>query len=162
MTDQVFGKLKRIESGWLGKRTVDFGGKACAVEVLIQGDEDCEISDEQREAFECFMEKWPDSQTELIEELIRYYNEEERFSYGPEDEEEEEEWWPEIETKEALLEAVTLETIVVAEDFQMEDGRRIYLLFSRAWGGEDLDDNGIGVSYLDEEIEEIGYKDIAF
>ena len=37
-----------------------------------------------------------------------------------------------------------------------------YLLFSRKWGGEDLDDNGIGVCYINEEIDEIAYKDIAF
>lgn len=98
----------------------------------------------------------------LIEALIGYYNNEERFSYGPDSEEETSAWWPKIETKEALLQAVKLETIVVAEDFMMEDGRYIYLLFSRSWGGEDLDDNGIGVCFVDEKITEIGYKDIAF
>ena len=108
------------------------------------------------------MEKWPELQEKLIEALIEYYNEEQRFSYGPDDEEEAAEWWPEIETKEALLQAVTLETIVVAWDFMMNDGRCIYLLFSRTWGGEDLDDNGIGVCYINEEINEIAYKDIAY
>ncbi len=97
-----------------------------------------------------------------MDELIYYYNEEERFSYGPEDEEEAEEWWPEIETKDALLEAVTLESMVVAEDYMMDEGRRIYLLFSRAWGGEDLEDNGIGVCFINETIDEISYKEIAF
>ena len=55
-----------------------------------------------------------------------------------------------------------METIVVAEDFLMDEGRRIYLLFSKGWGGIDLDDNGIGVCCIDEKITEIGYKDIAF
>ena len=31
------------------------------------------------------------------------YNEGERFAWGPDDEKEFAEWWPEIETKEALL-----------------------------------------------------------
>ena len=44
----------------------------------------------------------------------------------------------------------------------MEDGRYIHLLFSRSWGGEDLDDNGIGVCFVNEEITEIGHKDITF
>lgn len=61
-----------------------------------------------------------------------------------------------------LLKAVSFETIVVAEDFLMDEGRRIYLLFSKDWGGKDLDDNGIGVCCIDEKITEIGYKDIAF
>lgn len=31
------------------------------------------------------MEKWPALQEHLFDSLIEYYNEEERFSYGPED-----------------------------------------------------------------------------
>ena len=108
------------------------------------------------------MEKWTLFQTELIEALIRYYNEKERFSHGPDNEKVKEEFWPEIETEESLLKTVALETIVVAEDFLMDEGRRIYLLFKKGWGGIDLDDNGIGVCGIDEKITEIGYKDIAF
>lgn len=136
------------------------------VDLLIeQSREESEITEKQHEAFEYFYKKWPELQPKLIEALITYYNEEERFAWGPDDEEEFAEWWPEIETKDALLQAVTLETIVVPWDFTMTEvkgGRYIYLLFSRSWGGEDLDDNGIGVGFLNEEIDEIAYKDIAF
>ncbi|MDE7478812.1 MAG: hypothetical protein K2M91_12855, partial [Lachnospiraceae bacterium] len=128
-------------------------------------DNEDEISQMQREAFLYFTEAWPDLQEKLIEALMKYYNEEERFSYGPDDEEELAEWWPEIETKEALLEAVTLETIVVASDRMMKkvkNGRCIYLLFSRSWGGEDWDDNGVGVCCVNEGVDEIAYKDIAY
>ena len=45
------------------------------------------------------------------------------------------EWWPEIETKEALLQTVTLETIVVAADFLMEDA---FTCFAYGHGGEDF------------------------
>lgn len=151
--------LAEDDCGWRGKQTIEFGGNAANVDVFVQGEE---ITDKQNEAFSCFMEKWTHFQTELIEALIRYYNEKERFSYGPDDEKEKEEWWPEIQTKESLLKAVSLETIVVAEDFLMDEGRRIYLLFSKKWGGEDFDDNRIGVCCINEEIAEIGYKDIAF
>ncbi len=163
MTDMVFGELRKEgDYGWWGKQTLDFGGNTVTVEVLIlQGEED-EIAECQKKAFQCFLERWPDLQTELIDALIKYYNEEEYDSYGPEDEEEAAEWWPEIKTEKALLQAVTLETIVIPEDFIMDGERCLYLLFSRTWGGEDLDDNGIGVRYRDEEIDEIGYKDIAF
>ena len=163
MTEQIFGELKKDDYyGWWGKQTLDFGGDTYTVDVHINTGDEEEITTRQKNAFKCFMENWPKLQEKLIEALIEYYNEEERFSYGPDDEEEAEEWWPEIETKEALLQAVTLETILVPEDFMMEDGRCIYLLFSRIWGGEDFDDNGIGVCYIDEEIDEIAYKDIAY
>lgn len=148
--------------GCLGRQSLYFGGNARVVEILIRGDEENQITQRQRKALQSFMKKWPSLQKKLIEALIKYYNEEERFGYGPEDEEEAAKWWPDVETEDALLQAVALETIVVAEDFAQEDGRRIYLLFSRSWGGEDLDDNGIGVCYIDEEIDAIGYKDIAF
>ena len=160
MTDSVFGELTEDYYGWQGKKAIDFGGNTYTVELWIKGDD--EIAKIQKEAFNCFMEKWSQLQEKLIESLIKYYNEEERFAYGPDDEEELAEWWPEIKTKEALLQAVTLETIVVPEDFLMDDGRCIYLLFSRTWGGEDDENNGIGVRCIDEKIDEIAYKDIAF
>ena len=162
MTDQTFGDLRREDNyGWWGKQTLDFGGNACSVELLIHEDEE-EITQGQRTAFEEFIKKWPTLQENLIESLIKYYYEDQYYTYGPEDEEELEEWWPEIKTKEALLQAVTLEMIVIPPDYGQENRRRIYLLFSRIWGGEDLDDNGIGVRYVNEEIDKIGYKDMAF
>ena len=162
MTDQTFGELRREDDyGWWGKQTLDFWGNICSVEILIHNYED-EITQGQRTAYENFIEKWPTLQENLIEALIKYYNEDEYYSYGPEDEEELKEWWPEIKTKEALLQAVTLEMIVVPPDRGRENRRSIYLLFSRIWGGEDLDDNGIGVHYVNEEIDNIGYKDMAF
>ncbi|MDE6875379.1 MAG: hypothetical protein K2P87_13075 [Lachnospiraceae bacterium] len=163
MTDQTFGELKYEEGyGWLGKLELEFGGASYPVELLIHEGREKTITNRQREAYERFMEKWPALQPNLIEALIRYYNEEEYYSYGPEDEEEAAEWWPEIKTGEALLAAVTPETIVVTWDFAMDDKRCIYLLFSRIWGGEDLDDNGIGVRFTNEEIDKIAYKDMAF
>lgn len=138
MTEQVFDGLRQEDGYWCGKQTLDFGGSTYTVDILIHSEEEEVITQRQKKAFQCFMEKWPELQAKLIEALIEYYNEEERFSYGPDDEEEAAEWWPEIETKEALLQAVTLETIVVAWDFMMKDGRCIYLLFSRTWGGEIL------------------------
>lgn len=165
MNDKALDEVKEVDEyswKWQGRQKLDFGGKLWDVDLLVQGNSQKEITERQKEAFRRFAEKWPKLQELLIDALIRYYNEEERFSYGPEDQEEAAEWWPEIETREALLDAVTPESVVVADDFMMEDGRQIYLLFSRAWGGEDLDDNGIGVSLINETVDEIAYKDIAF
>ena len=163
MTDVVFGEVELDGYYWQGRQTLDFGGTVYDVDILIEQGRDNEITTIQREAFSHFLEKWSRLQIELIEALIKYYNEEERFAWGPEDEEESAEWWPEIETKEALLQAVAIETIVVPMDsiMNIKGGRCIYLLFSREWGGEDWDDNGIGVCFVNEEIDEIAYKDIA-
>lgn len=167
MIDLIFGELSEDgDYGWFGKHTLDFGGTSYNIELLIsKSSEESGITERQKEAFQCFMEKWPKLQSKLIEALIKYYNEEERFAWGPDDEVEFETWWPEIETRDALLQAVTPETMVIPWDFTMEKvkgGRYVYMLFSRTWGGEDWDDNGIGVGFLNEEIDEIAYKDIAF
>ncbi len=166
MKDAVFGELVLDEEydWWSKNETINFGGTPTTVELLVKKDDDqTEVSEKQHKTYQCFMEKWPELQVKLIDDLIEYYNEDQRFAWGPDDEEEFEEWWPEIETREALLQAVTLESILIEEDFLTEDDERcIYLLFSRTWGGEDDDDNGIGVCILNEEIDEIAYKDIAF
>ncbi len=164
MKDEVFGELSYGDyDSWEGKHTLDFGGNTYTIDLSIRVFEDEEeITQRQKVAFRHFIEKWHDIQEKLIKSLIQYYNEEVRFSYGPDDEEEYAEYWPEINTKEALLQAVTLEDIVVGYDFHQKDPICIYLLFSRAWGGEDYDDNGIGVCFINEEIDEIAYKDIAY
>ncbi|HCW04255.1 MAG TPA: DUF2004 domain-containing protein [Clostridium sp.] len=40
--------------------------------------------------------------------------------------------------------------------------RPIYILFGRHWGGEDINDNGLAVRLVNEAVEKIGYKDIAY
>ena len=162
MTDPVFGELRQEDHvGWWGKQTLDFWGKPCLVDLLIHGYED-ETAQRQRTAFERFTGKWPTMQEDLADALLKYYNDILYRSYGPEDEEEAKEWWPELKTREDLQQAVTPETIVVSMDYGQEKEIEIYLLFARAWGGEDLEDNGLGVRYVGEEIDEIGYKDMAF
>ncbi len=170
MTDLIFGELRedKIYEGYsnlLGSKTIQWGGKPCLVELLLAYTHGTQITPQRYDAFECFIKAWPQIQPKLIQALIDYYNEEERFAWGPDDEEEFAAWWPEIQTEEALLKFVTLETILIPSDFvmtQVKKGRCIYLLFSRAWGGEDWDNNGIGVCLRNEEVDEIGYQDIAF
>ncbi len=140
MEDKVFDELREVDEyswKWQGKQKIDFGGKICDVDLLVQGNQQNEITERQKEAFRCFMEKWAELQELLVTALIEYYNEEERFSYGPEDEEEAEEWWPEIETKDALLKAVTLESVIVAEDFMMDKVSAVFKnLGRRGFGGQ--------------------------
>jgi hypothetical protein len=158
----IWDKLTYDEFGWQGSTTLMFGGKPCQVALEIQCEEDEPISEAQKQSYSQFIKKWQSLEQPMLEALLRYYNEEERFSYGPDDPEENAAWWPEIDTPEAMAQAVTPEMIVVPEGFVHDEGRRIALLFGRSWGGEDLDDNGVAVTFLDEQIDQIGYKDIAF
>lgn len=165
MTDEVFGQISYDEEyGWNGAFPLEFGGTWYNVSLLVQVDEDegTDITEAQRHALQCFDDKWDSIEHVLVDALIKYYNQEEKYSYGPDDVQEAARWWPEINTYEELVNAVTPETLVIPPDDLMEKEKTIYLLFGKQWGGEDLDDNGIGVCLIDEQISEIGYKDIAF
>ncbi len=169
MLDQIFGELDFDDCGyWNGRVKLDWFGEEREVGLMVDScyESQTEISDRQREAYLAFLEKWLELQEAVVQEIIRYYNEEERFAYGPDGPEEFAAWWPEIETVEEMVKWVELETVVVASDSIMEnvyDGKRcLYLLFNRKWAEEDLNDNGVGLRLLNEEIDGARFKDIAF
>lgn len=70
-----------------------------------------------------------------------------------------------MDTVEEMLQNITWEGIAIPYDALMQDcydGKRcLYLLFRHEWGN-DLDGHGVGIRLLNEEIEEIGYQEIAF
>ena len=162
MKDEIFGEL---EEGFacLSKNIVlEFGSIPYNIELQILVDEDFDIIKKyQYDAYKMFMDNWYLIQKDLMDELIQYYNSE-RFSWGPDDQEELLKWWPEITSQEDLLKFMTPESLIISANFGIKYQRLVFLLFSRAWGGEDLDDNGVGVSFLNETIDEIGYKDIVY
>ena len=149
--------------GYVGNVSIDFFERNMNVEITINSETE-EIADIQEETYKKFKEKWNELQKSVAERIIKYYNEEEKGSYGPDDKNEFNKWWPEINTENELLEQIEFETIVIPETFIMEDvtnGRCLYLLFNKKWG-DDIDDNGIRVQIVNEEIVQIGFKDIAF
>ena len=164
MKNADFEKLNFDEGfGYEGEISIDFFGKDVNVDLTVNV-EDEKIADIQYETYEKFKEKWNEFQRDVAERIIKYYNEEEKGSYGPEDKEEFDKWWPEINTIDELLNQIKLDGIIIPESFIMEDvagGRCIYLTFSKKWGN-DTEDNGIGVKIVNEEITEIGFKEIAF
>ena len=151
-------------SGWPESVELPFGGASCLVMLLTDDEEADEptLSEDQREALSRFLRRWPALEGDVLDAMLAYYNGGERFSYGPDDPEEFDEWWPEITTRDDMARALTPETLCVPQSLQEDGHRRVYLLFGRAWGGEDTDDNGVAVGFSDEAIQEIGYKDIAF
>ena len=155
MIDQVFGELDFDGFYWNGHINLDFFGEERQLNLIVDSSfgEQTEVSELQHAAYHSFLEKWPGLQEAVMQEVIRYYNEEERFAYGPDDPEEEMRKW------------VTLEMVVLPSDGIMRnvyDGKRcLYLLFSRDWA-EDPNNNGVGIQLLDEEITGSGYQSIAF
>jgi hypothetical protein len=58
MRDQIFGEINQEDGSWYGEYPLDFGGTICSAEILIRSED--EIAESQRDAFRCFIEKWPD------------------------------------------------------------------------------------------------------
>lgn len=149
--------------GYEGEISISFFEKDINVDLIVNV-EDEEISDIQYETYEKFKEKWNELQNDVAKEIIKYYNEEEKGSYGPDDKEEFDKWWPEINTVDELLNQIELDGIIIPYSDIIEDvegGRCIYLTFNKKYGN-DTEDNGIGVKIVNEEVTEIGYKEIAF
>lgn len=164
MTTEDFDKLVFTEDyGFEGSVSFDFFGKETDVTLYVQTDDDT-IEDIQKESYENFIKKWDSIKTSVIEKIIGYYNDEERFSYGPDDKDEFARWWPEINTVEEMTEQLVPDFIVIPEASLMEDvygGRCVFLTFQKKWGN-DIEQNGVGVQILGDEVGEIGFAEIAY
>ena len=163
MYDEVFGELI-LDYDYVVKKEITFFGNIQEVEIRIAVEEDSEITQVQRDAYETLMQNWEEMQQKIASAILQYYNEQEKGAYGPDDEDEFAEWWPDISTVDELVEKIHLDAIVIREEYIMESygEKPIYVLFNRDWGGEDLDDNGVAVLIEDGEVSEVGYKDIAY
>ena len=164
MTDKIFGNLD-FDGDFYGKITLDFFGEPTEVDLIILhfDDEEDGISDSQYEVYNKFIENWNlELQEKVVKKIIEYYNEEERFSYGPDDDDEEfNRMWPELDTVEDMVKALELDVLIIDYAFSLEKQKSIYLTFCYTWGN-DTDDNGIGVEITGDEITDIGFRDIAF
>lgn len=163
MFDEIFGEVT-FDYGYVAKKEITFLGNTQEVEVRIGAEEDEEITQVQRDAYEALMQNWEEMQHKIAAAILQYYNEEEKESYGPDDEEESAEWWPDIDSEEELAKKIHFDTIIVPADYIMEikGENPVYVLFDRDWGGEDLEDNGVAVLIEDGEVSEVDYKYIAF
>lgn len=163
MFDEVFGEIE-FDCGFVSKKNIDFFGDEKVVDICIDCDEGEDIIQLQRDAYETLMQNWDLMQRKITAAILKYYNEEEKGAYGPEDEKEFAQWWPDIENEDELAKKIHLDTIIVPNEHIMESFGRapIYVLFNRDWGGKDLEDNGVAVFIEDGEVSEVGYKYIAF
>lgn len=163
MFDEVFGDVT-YDYGYVTKKEIEFFGDNRQIEIHIDAEEEKEIIQLQRDAYEALMQNWEEMQHKIANAILQYYNGEEKGAYGPDDPDEFAKWWPDIENEEELAKKIHLDAIIVPADYIMEDKGEnpVYVLFDRDWGGEDLEDNGVAVFIEDGEISEVGYKYIAF
>lgn len=152
INDSVFGELE-YEYGWAKNNTVHFLGKKTEIDLMIDGEEDGNFDDEQYIAYQSLMQNWNELQLSLLQPILDYYHQK-RYELGYNIEFNEE--YPLIETKEQLLENITLSGIVVPYA-DINEGRDIRLIFDCTWDEE----NGLGVRLINEKVTEVGYQDVA-
>lgn len=153
MNKNIFGELT-YECGWNGKATIDWFGKTMVVDLVVCGEEDEEIDDNQCESYEKFMEAWDRIKDTILDRVLDYYtNLRDELGYSDNSNED----YPELSTVDEMKDKISLDSIVVplAEDY---DGRSIALAFSCEWDTE----NGLGVVLVNEDVYDISYQDIVF
>ncbi|MNC42776.1 hypothetical protein D3C75_916030 [compost metagenome] len=152
INDAIFGELE-YEYGWIKDTTIDFCGKESEISIMIDGEEDGEIDEEQYESYTSLMQNWDQLQQGFLQAILDYYIQK-RHELGYDVEVNES--YPLIETINQLLEKITLVgiTIPFADCFE---GRDIGLTFDCIWDIE----NGLGLRLVNEKIINVGYQDVA-
>lgn len=153
MTDPVFGNLE-YEYGWNGAVDLNCFGRVEKLDLTVSGEEDAPVTDMQRNSFTAFMRAWDKLMQDLPEAIWNYYLGL-REELGCDQVYNED--YPPIEQAQDILKMISLDLIVIPED-GIFDGRCVCLAFSCTWDEE----NGMGIRLLDEEIDEIGFQDLAF
>ena len=153
MKDPVFGNLE-YEYGWNG--TVEFNcfGRMEEIALTVSGEEDDPITEYQHNSFRAFMETWEQIMSDTAEAIKKYYlGLRQELGYDQECNAD----YPPLDHTESILEMISLDMMVIPED-GIFDGRCVCLAFSCSWDEE----NGLGIRFVNEEIDEIGYQDVAF
>jgi len=161
--DEIFGELEYENNyGYYGMVKLNFFGEEQEVKIFIESYNSREIGERQYETYKLFMKNIKQIEDDIISNLLKYYNAEEKYAYGPDDEEENKKWWPEINTKEDMIKNIHFDEIRINDEVILKNERCIYVLFNRDWGGPDTDDNGVAVEIKNEKVTSVGYKDIAY
>ena len=153
MRDPVFGNLE-YEYGWNG--TVEFNcfGRREEIALTVSGEEDDPITEYQYNSFRAFMEMWERIMGDTVEAIKEYYlGLRKELGYDQEYNAD----YPPLDNTDSVLKMISLDMMAIPED-GIFDGRCVCLAFSCSWDEE----NGLGIRFVNEEIDEIGYQDIAF
>ena len=154
MKDPIFGNLE-YEYGWNGTvEEIDCFGKLEEINLTVYGEEDAPVTEQQRSSFLTFMAAWDSIMDDVAEAIWKYYiNLREELGYDRE----RNICYPPVEQPSDILGMISLDLMVIPDD-GIYEGRCVCLAFSCSWD----DENGMGIRFLNEKIDEIGYQDIVF
>ncbi|GAS83213.1 DUF6985 domain-containing protein [Paenibacillus amylolyticus] len=153
--DELFGEIV-YEDLWIGTTEITMFRKNQKILLNICGEENEEITPNQRDAFSQFKANMPSIVKESEYKILEYYLENyEDYRAMQSDCEEVEKIAPKISSIDKLGRLVTPIGLLIRYDF--EDGiRRVGILCDCTWEQE----HGLGISVENEEVVEVGLQDI--
>jgi len=154
--DELFGELEYEKKFWRGEMTIKMFNVERKIWLSVDGHEDADFSNVQRDAFRNFVQSMNYIISEAEKEVYAYYNENvDEYREILEEELQENKIAPKIDFLTRLAELVKPTELIVRR-VRKNGKRRLGLLCDVSWEMED----GLGIKIEDEVVEEVGYQDI--
>ncbi|OZQ57728.1 DUF6985 domain-containing protein [Paenibacillus taichungensis] len=154
LNHELFGEIS-YDLYWSGQQKMKIFGKEKVIILSIDGNEEGEFHDVQKEAYTNLVENIDDIITKVEEAIFDYYQEVYKDYREMVGEDESDNIAPIIENKEELGHLVEPTQLIIRR-VRKNGVRRIGLLFNCTWEIE----HGLAVKIEDEKIVEVGFQDI--
>jgi len=152
--DELFGTII-FEDLWKGETNITMFGRSENATLYINGEENNEITSNQREAFLNFQSNMDKIMSEAEASIFKYYQSICEDYRAMTTSDEADIVAPKISSERELSRLVKPTSLLIRYDF--EDGiRRVGVLCDCTWEPE----HGLGISIENEKIIEIGFQDI--
>lgn len=154
LNHELFGEIS-YDLYWSGQQKIKMFEKEKVIILSIDGNEEGEFHDVQKEAYTNFVENMDDILTKVEEAIFDYYQEVHMDYREMVGENEADKVAPIIENKEELSQLVEPTQLIIRR-VRKNGVRRIGLLFNCTWEIE----HGLAVKIENEGIVEVGFQDI--
>jgi len=152
--DELFGTII-FEDLWKGETSITMFGRAEKATLYINGEENNEITSNQRETFLNFQSNMDRIMSEAEASIFEYYQSIYEDYRAMSNSDEADIVAPKISSERELSRLVKPTSLLIRYDF--EDGiRRVGVLCDCTWEPE----HGLGISIENEKVIEIGFQDI--
>ena len=141
------------DGAWFGNETVNFNGKDFYVDVQIDDYDDVMVPECSQKALLNFLDNLNGYLPKIKEAVFEYYCElRAELGYDVEVDDD----YPEVSSSDEILNMITLVGITVPDQDDYDD-EAVSLVFDCTWDAE----NGLGICFIGDDIDEIGFQDVA-
>lgn len=138
---------------WYGTEKVEFNGQSFDVDVQIDGYDESIIPESGKSVFLNFLHKLNGYTAKIAEAVFQYYCvRREELGYSDEFNAD----YSAISKSEEILKMITLIGITVPDQDDYDEAA-VSLVFNCTWDKE----NGVGICFIGEDIDDVGFQDIA-